>query len=176
MLVLSFDIGIKNLAYCLMEYLPRQKENNFFILDWNVLDCSENEINGNNIIRTMVNKLDQLKYLYEVEIILIEKQPSFNPKMRVINSCILMYYTIRTIENEIKCKIINYSPKHKLHCCDLKVESKLKSKYQRTKKTGIEHTRFLLKNNNWIKYFESNNKKDDLSDCFLQGLSYCMKN
>ena len=38
MIILSFDIGIKNLAYCMIESESK------CILDWNILDCSgENE-------------------------------------------------------------------------------------------------------------------------------------
>jgi hypothetical protein len=34
MIILSFDIGIKNLAYCLIDSEDET------ILDWDVLDCS----------------------------------------------------------------------------------------------------------------------------------------
>ena len=35
--LISFDIGIKNLAYCIFEF----SETNSKILDWNVLDISK---------------------------------------------------------------------------------------------------------------------------------------
>ena len=38
MIILSFDIGVKNLAYCMIDSESKS------ILDWNVLDCTgENE-------------------------------------------------------------------------------------------------------------------------------------
>jgi len=38
-IVVSFDIGIKNLAYCVMEYTPENVSGNQFkIYDWNVID------------------------------------------------------------------------------------------------------------------------------------------
>lgn len=169
MFILSFDIGIKNLAYCFFEYTNKQ----FFILDWQVLNCQAS--NQQDVIKNVIKNLDELNYLYEnANVIIIEKQPKCNPKMRIINNCVYMYYTIKTIDNN-KIKIINYSPKYKLNCCDIKVETKVKSKYQQNKKIGIEHTRFLIKETNWLTFFNGFSKKDDLADSFLQGLSYCLK-
>lgn len=34
MIILSFDIGIKNLAYCILDTETND------ILDWNILDCT----------------------------------------------------------------------------------------------------------------------------------------
>ena len=68
------------------------------------------------------------------------------------------------------CKIIFYSPKHKLKCCDIVIEHKSKCKYRQNKNLGIVHTRALLKTHK--DFFEKHKKKDDLADCFLQALSY----
>lgn len=35
--ILSFDVGIKNLAYCIVEF----KDNSHTILDWGILDIME---------------------------------------------------------------------------------------------------------------------------------------
>ena len=64
MIILSFDIGIKNLAYCLIDSEDKT------ILDWNVLDCS-----GTNEALRVIQELDALEYLREADIVLIEKQP-----------------------------------------------------------------------------------------------------
>ena len=41
-IITSFDIGIRNLAYCVMEYLPQNiPGNQFKIHDWNVIDLLE---------------------------------------------------------------------------------------------------------------------------------------
>ena len=39
--LLSFDIGIKNFAYCIFDFTPEEKETTIKILDWNVLDISK---------------------------------------------------------------------------------------------------------------------------------------
>ena len=45
MIILSFDVGIKNLAYCLFEYnqdefISSNKDDNYKILQWNVIDLA----------------------------------------------------------------------------------------------------------------------------------------
>jgi len=51
-----------------------------------------------------------------------------------------------------------------------------KKKYNERKKLGIKICLENLENNNindeWIKFFNIHNKKDDLADCFLQGIWY----
>jgi hypothetical protein len=71
MIILSFDIGIKNLAYCLIDASDET------ILDWDVLDCS-----GPNEVLRVIEELDSLSYLCEADIILLEKQPSFKINYR----------------------------------------------------------------------------------------------
>lgn len=171
MLVLSFDIGIKNLAYCLLDINKTQST----ILDWNIIDCSEKvkkAAANSDTIKILITELDKLDYLTNVDLILIEKQPSCNPKMRIINSCIYMYFMIRSIDNNSKCKIVNYSPKHKLKCCNIQIRKTTKSQYSHNKKLAIEHTRFLIQDTPWIQFFNNQTKKDDLADCFLQAKSY----
>ena len=48
MLILSFDVGIKNLAYCLLEYDPDKKTK--LIKEWDIInlsyyDCPDPDIN-----------------------------------------------------------------------------------------------------------------------------------
>lgn len=171
MLVLSFDIGIKNLAYCLLDITKTSTT----ILDWNIIDCSvgTKTFASSDVIKKIITTLNELDYLLDAELILIEKQPSCNPKMRIINSCIYMYFMIKTIDNNIsKCKIINYSPKHKLKCCDIKIPKTVKSNYSQNKKLAIEHARYFIKDTSWLNFFNKTSKKDDLADCFLQAKSY----
>ena len=160
MIILSFDIGIKNLAYCLID------TSDDTILDWNVLDCT-----GQNETLRVIEELDSLLYLCEADVILLEKQPSFNPKMRNISTAIYVYFILRIKHEQNRdCKIIFYNAKYKLKCSNIKIEQTVKSKYSQNKKLAIAHTRELLKTHKV--FFESNKKKDDLADCFLQGLSY----
>jgi len=160
MIILSFDIGIKNLAYCMID------SENKCIVDWNVIDCS-----GSNEILRVIEELDQLEYLRDADIILLEKQPSFNPKMRNISTAIYVYFILRIQhEQQRMTKIQFYAAKYKLKCCDIKIDHKTKDKYRQNKNLSIVHTRHLL--NSHHDFFESHKKKDDLADCYLQAISY----
>ena len=162
-MILSFDVGIRNLAYCLID----NSDNDWNILDWNIIDCT-----SSNSILTLIKELDALPHLLNSTTVLIEKQPSFNPKMRIISGCIYTYFTLR-IAHELNrnVKLIFYSAKHKLKHINVE-QIKAKTKYSRNKKTAIEETKFILKESDWLNFFLNNKKKDDLADSLLQGLSY----
>ena len=163
MIILSFDVGIKNLAYCILDSETKD------ILDWNIIDCT-----SSNLILKLITELDSLNHLLESDLILIEKQPSFNPKMRIMSTAIFVYFTLRiNHEKNKKIKILYYSAKHKLKLCEVKLQKPCKTKYANNKKIAIEQTKILLKNNySFLNFFLNNKKKDDLADCYLQALSY----
>ena len=52
-----------------------------------------------------------------------------------------------------------------------------KTTYNERKKLSIEACNNLLINNknDWLDSFNKNNKKDDLADCFLQGIYYLVQ-
>jgi len=206
MKILSFDVGIVNLAYCIIEKngesSPTIKSNNEVvaessptILHWEIIELSKK---GNTfsahiatsgiaeLYLTLINQLDQRPYLCDVDIVLIEKQPSFNPKMRIIAGCLQTYFYIRGVVDKQTDKINSvefFSPKHKLKCYngpELDISNKgkiVKGKYAQTKKMGVAIARVKLEEyseSEWVKVFENSKKKDDLSDCYLQALTYLM--
>ena len=160
MIIVSFDIGIKNLAYCMIDTEDK------CILDWNILDCS-----GTNETLRVIKEVDSIDYLKEADIVLLEKQPSFNPKMRNISTALYVYFILR-IQYEMgkNCKVIFYPAKYKLKCSNTTIEHKSKDKYRQNKNLGIVHTRELI--NSHHDFFEKHKKKDDLADCYLQAISY----
>ena len=190
MIILSFDVGIKNLAYCQIDSSTSD------ILDWNVIDCSVPR-NGNVIVK-LIEELESIPNLLESDKILIEKQPSFNPQMRIISTAIYVYFTLRlNYEKGTKTKILYYSAKNKLKLCneteslqnknEQKSDGSLRGKkgkrksYYYNKKAAIEQTKFFIEDkiknkNSWydkyLIFFNKNKKKDDLADSYLQALSY----
>ena len=189
MKLLSFDVGIVNLAYCIFE------TNSCKILKWEIIDLgkpfsakipsgnSQIAKQSNDIHITLIKELDDRSFLKEVDYVIIEKQPSFNPKMRIIGGCLQNYFYIRGVVDQpgdLKIKSIDFfSPKHKLKCYtgpELTIQSKTKSKYSQTKKMGVLIARAKLEEFSEVSeiksFFESSKKKDDLSDCYLQAITY----
>ena len=134
-----------------------------------------------------------------IDYILIENQPSLkNPKMKTIQVLVYSYFMIRTkidvvdtdnINNSIddtdnmittpNIQFISALGKLK-YCKDEEIEkmfNHLKSKYTIRKKKGIEYCKLYMgdkdiPNNN---FFESNKKKDDLADSYLQAIQFMFK-
>ena len=187
-MICSFDIGIKNLAYCI---LYQNENKTITIKKWDIIKLLEDDekckgFSLNEITNRMYNKLNTELEDYNITEVLLENQPCLkNPVMKSIQMIIYGYFQYQTIllGREIKnIKLINASNKLKvgknLHEINNKDEiTKIKSKYTRNKKLAIEYTNWILQNriNNYEelnKYFNNNKKKDDLADAFLQGLYY----
>jgi hypothetical protein len=187
-MILSFDIGIKNLAYCI---LYQNDDKSITIEKWDNIQLLENDekCKGfplNEITKRMYNKLNTELSNYDITEVLLENQPCLkNPVMKSIQMIIYGFFNYqsvllgRKIEN---IKLINASNKLKVgkdfhEINNKECITKIKNKYTRNKKLAIEYTNWILINrvNNYeelLEYFNNNKKKDDLSDAFLQGLYY----
>lgn len=172
MLILSFDVGVKKLAYCLI--------NNNKIIDWKVSDISASTYDKQ--CENLIKVLSTIE-LNELTNIVIEKQPGFNPKMRVISGQLQMYFAYEKYKNKnINInKIVYYSAKHKLQCYKPKendepiIMNKYKSKYLNTKDLAKQYCIRMINNEDpkFIEYYNNNKKAQaDLADCYLQGISY----
>ena len=191
MKILSFDVGIINLAYCIFDSETNK------ILKWGIIDLKVHNFSAtvpsgrasiaqaaNDIHITLIKCLDSLSILLDVDYVVIEKQPSFNPKMRIIGGCLQSYFYIRGIVDKTSEKITSiefFSPKHKLKCYTgpkLTIKSKAKSKYTQTKKMGILIAQAKLDEFNEIhefkQLFQTSKKQDDLADCYLQAITFCL--
>ena len=166
MKILSFDVGIKNLAYCIYDSSLND------ILFWNIIDITSSRID--NACAHMVNLLDTYSELLDNDIVLIEKQPSKNNKMRIIEGLLNAYFVIKGLTNKDSTisKVLVYSAKHKLG----KDTFRGKSNYSQRKKLGIFRTEAFLRQYKQTEdihhLFLNSKKKDDLADSLLQALSY----
>lgn len=101
MRVLSFDIGIKNLAFCDVSRIQRDTNDCVFYMihDWQVLDISigDKKHDINQVIEVILAKLDVLfsSELCLYDAILIENQPVLkNPVMKSIQMIIFTYFHV----------------------------------------------------------------------------------
>lgn len=166
MKILSFDVGIKNLAYCIFDSQSQKIQN------WNIIDITAKK--NDNACAHMVNLLDKYPELLQCDLVLIEKQPSRNNKMRIVEGLLNAYFVIKGItskESDIT-QVIVYSAKHKLG----KDTFRGKSNYTQRKKLGVFRSEAFLKQypqtDEFHTMFITSKKKDDLADSLLQALSY----
>lgn len=170
-LIASFDIGTINLACCIFD-------ENEKIHYWNIFDITAPT--NNERCKKMVLYFNQVEKFKEITDVVIEHQPSFNPKAKVIQGHVTSYFLIKSVEYNKDINVITYSAQHKLNCYDGPCPdySYLKSEYQQRKKLSIYHCSQIIirpdfpQEQQYIDLFNSSKKKDDLADSFLQGLSY----
>ena len=183
MKVLSWDIGIKNLAYCIVEFnddVPK-------ILHWEIIENTPNR-DSLKLHNEIIDNIDERSHLLDVDYVLIEKQPSFNPTMRMVSSSLYTYFYIKgVLQNpHNKLNLIFFSPRKKLDCTEDWIPlprggrrggKSAQNRYAAIKKAGIELAYKKLGethsvNGRWVSFLDSKKKKDDLADCWIQCLSW----
>lgn len=198
-MILSFDIGIKNLSYCLVKSeLNNDNINKIEIIDWDIINIlKDNEkvksINIDELSKRLYIKLSEVFKDKEFNIVLLENQPVLkNPVMKSVQMLIygfFLYQKTNLIKNIKLIKLINASNKLKIGLLlnnefkELKknIDNKdynTKIKYNINKKKAIDYTLLYLnylKLNNYKEFFNLHKKKDDLADSFLQSIYYIEK-
>ena len=106
-MICSFDIGIKNLAYCI---LYKNDDNTITIHKWDNIQLLEDheKCKGfplNEITKRMYNRLNTELNDYDITEVLLENQPCLkNPVMKSIQMIIYGYFQYQSIllDREIK--------------------------------------------------------------------------
>lgn len=142
---------------------------------------NSNDISINIVGAAMYKYLDLIPELLQVDDVLIENQPTIiNPHMKAISSTLYAYFIMRGIHEKEKTnstiKNIDYcSPSNKIKVggatANKKIENTEEEKvYTVTKNLAISFCKALISDNDeWVQMLESNKKKDDMADAFLQG-------
>ena len=123
MIYISFDIGIKNLALCIL----KKTDEEITILDWRIISLADKkkDIKGiDDIAERIYMELDNIigylkeREINEIDYVLIENQPSnLNGMMKTIQYIIYCYFSLlkywdKIIENVV---LVNASLKTKTH-------------------------------------------------------------
>ncbi len=194
MIYVSFDIGVKNLALCIIKKVD--ETHILEIIDWRIIALadSKKEIKGieditERIYMAMDNIMGELKNknINIIDYVLIENQPSnLNGIMKTIQHIIYGYFSLikfwdKDINNVL---LINASLKTKNHKYIINIENNKqedpknkkgfrRDKYKINKLLSIELCReYISEDEDLKKIFNENKKKDDLSDACLQAISY----
>ena len=160
MSLLSIDCGIKNLAMCLIDQKTKR------IQRWDVSGVPPMHVDG--IFACMVRHLNEKPWILDAQTVLIEKQPDRNRGMKGIENLLHTYFLVK------EKQVVIWDARHKIP----DVAGAGKAKYAQRKKTSIERARKFIDNTvneDWIQFFDSHKKKDDLADTVMQALSYIDK-
>lgn len=166
MYLLSFDIGIKNLAFC---YSQDTK-----VIEWDVFDISGDSVN--DTCEKCMLKLEEAFANKLIDKVLIENQPvQKNPTMKTIQIVVFSYFLYKKAIRSDGIEGIHFvsaSKKNKLaKSFDVTIPDG-GSAYSRAKKMSVKAVASLIENTEWESFFNSHKKKDDLADSYLQLLSY----
>lgn len=153
----------------LTEMLNNYSKNNCFL---HVEKGNAAKIDLVTIGRNIQHRFDEIlcDYLLTIDTIIIENQigPIAN-KMKTIQGMLSQYFIMKN--NNISVDFISATNKLK----DF-VDKTVKMDYKERKKLGVQTcSNFVLNDDQfseWSTFFAKHQKKDDLSDCFLQGLWY----
>ena len=133
--------------------------------------------------KNMKMLLDQVKEIERITHVIIENQISpLANRMKTIQGMLAQYFIMKNdtskIEfvssfNKLREFSKNQNDSEKKEHGDEKTE---KQKYSQHKKDGVFYTTQIIEKNKtfqcWEKTFHESKKKDDLADCFLQGIWY----
>ena len=176
---------------------PIKKQDLIHLFNEHVLNkCFEtvNITNSNKVdiisigknIKTKFDNIFTINNTYDnIDVILIENQISpIANRMKTIQGMVAQYFIMKCSSSQQQQHIEFVSSFNKLkevtnnnntlnNTQDEKTE---KAKYNDRKKMGIstclENLEKTHINDEWVKFFNKHSKKDDLADCFLQGIWY----
>lgn len=179
MIIASFDVGIRNLSFCIIEILDNSNIN---IIKWVVEDFIPTYKKVDNVdyailCSNCIKCLEKYNNFFLMcDEIIIEKQPTKNQKMKNISFCIFTFFVMKyynNINNKLnKVRFIN--PINKLNTYPLSpIKSKYTDKYKSRKYIGKKHCEYYITGNQYLyNWFAMHKKKDDLADSFLQNIWY----
>jgi hypothetical protein len=160
-MILSIDVGIRNLAICLLD----DKSGNL-VRHWDVDGIPPQHADG--VYVAMRDHLDARPWVLTADTILIEKQPERNKKMVSVMHFLYAYFIIKCPRAET----ILYDARHKIP----DVVGPGKAQYNKRKKVSIERCEAFIRdgstNAHWLDTFLKSRKKDDLADTVMQALSF----
>lgn len=160
-MILSIDVGIRNLAMCLLD-----EDQDNLVRKWDVSGVPPEHKDG--VYVSLRKHLDERPWVLTAKTILIEKQPERNKKMISVMHFLHAYFIIKCPDAET----ILYDARHKIP----DVAGPGKAQYNKRKKVSIERCEAFIRdgttNAHWLDTFLKSKKKDDLADTVMQALSF----
>lgn len=198
--VLSWDCGISNLCYCLLEDVQddsTQEGTNFRIVMWE--NFSLNSQTLMQAVDMLVKELDKRPWMLDVDYVCIESQTLKNVQMKVLSHAIQCYFVTKgEMRAQLNGKVIELPDGTRATqkgpvgppVSMIKPESKFKAakgivipdeieslqRRRRNKRAAIHMAMEILQHRERdvtaYNFLQSFDKQDDLCDSFLQGIYF----
>ena len=190
MRVVSFDVGVKNLAYAVARIAANQNAQNAQnaqnvaeIERWGTVCVCDASVSARTItkqttVELVVRALDELDFL-ECDTVLVESQPRFAPQNVHVAHAIATYFVVRKradLDEAVAVHFVHASMKNAMSARVLGSKPKLDktctvkhAKYARNKRLAIDACEALVSRDNTLRAtWDAFAKKDDAADCLLQ--------
>lgn len=179
MRMLAWDVGIVNLAFCLLQGSSAE---DFVVLDWDVINLVPKgackKVDNEALRLRLIAALDALRDRLlpeQLDAVIIENQPVLkNPVMKALAGCLFDYFLLRgKVDSSLVHQVQFSSPINKLRLGILsaseteEVRRCTKSKYLFNKKIAVLTCERILSGRAEIARINASKKRDDLADCFL---------
>lgn len=177
--VLAFDVGIKNMAYCMIREGPDPQNLNTFVYNekpYEVVQLEKFSIgdwgtNAQKLVRRLCEELNN-RPLDTPDVIVIENQLAQSSTLRILQFALQSYFMGRWTAMEVRFQ----DGDCKLKCCDLEKlreeHKEGKNKYRLNKKYAALKANELLKNTRYGQILSKEEKADDKADAMLHALYY----
>lgn len=180
--VMSFDIGIKNLAVCVLTMAPDQTKVHL----WRVISVvSKNEavpvleLLYPKLFKVLDDLMDECNSVHNIPVIdyaLVENQPVHkNPTMKSVQMMIYSYFALRGYQGDCvnNVAICSATSKLKGHNLELPPLPPNVKGYQRLKQTAVQYCKgYCQFDKALMATILSYTKQDDICDSLLQAMSW----
>jgi hypothetical protein len=175
--ILSIDVGIKNLSFCILKSSPDTTT----IDDWKNIEVFEGnikklpiEVLTENIIQSLMQHFDENS---NIDVVLIENQPMLkNGLMKTVAVVIFTFFNMMKIQfGNVQCvKFISATNKLKCTLAERLTKEGFKNDYKDRKRLSIELAKLYIPIvcPSKLEWFSNQKKKDDCADCLTQGIYY----
>lgn len=155
-MLLSIDVGIRNLAMCCLQ--------GELIKQWEVAAVPSEREGG--LLPALREHLEHRDWINDVKVVVIERQPDKNKKMKAIEHYLHGFFSGRGMNVNV------FDAKYKIP----DVVGSGRKQYTKRKNTSIERARDWITDNHlnshWLDFFNSHSKKDDLADTVMQAIAF----
>ena len=160
-MLLSIDVGVRNLAMCMMTPVTRS------LVQWEVGSLATRT--HPSVFVACREYLDARPWLLEADVVLIERQPDRNKLVKSIEHFMHAYFVIKMPN----AATMLYDARHKVP----DIKGKGKALYRQRKLAAVQRCENFIQGHiencsKWYAHFTESKKKDDLADTVMQALSY----
>ncbi len=179
--VLSFDIGIKNMAYCYVRVIDGKMDFlNLNKIDLNLSKKANNQMIIDNTIEFLDNLITQELNIDTSDKLVVLIECQMTSVMKCIQTTINTYFKMIHRYESYDIETIFLSPKHKLNIINKYQDKMASTSYKQNKMDAIYFTKYLLENtykeldndSSFLNIYQGMKKKDDISDAFLMIIYY----